>query len=161
MDLNKVMLIGNVTQDPELRNLPTGSTVTTFSVATNLNWTDGNGVKQSKAEFHNIVAWKKLAEICAQYLKKGKKVYLEGRLQTRDWVDQQGVKHWKTEIVADNMIMLDRGGESGGSFGGVQQNTGSRSNESSVFDAPPLSGASPSREADDADSVIKVEDIPF
>jgi len=108
MNLNKAMIIGNITRDPESRSTPEGVTVTSFSVATNMRWTDKSGQKQDRAEFHNIVAWRKLAEICAQYLKKGSKVYIEGRIQTRNWTDQQGQKHWRTEIVAENMIMLDK-----------------------------------------------------
>jgi single-strand DNA-binding protein len=108
MDLNKATIIGNVTRDPESRTTPTGQTVCSFSVATNLVWTNAAGVRQEKAEFHNIVAWRKLAEICGQYLKKGSKVYIEGRMQTRTWDDQNGVKRNRSEIVADNMILLDR-----------------------------------------------------
>lgn len=108
MDLNKAMIIGNVTRDPESRTTPQGTTVTNFGVATNFIWTDPEGNKQERAEFHNVVAWRKLAEICAQYLKKGSKVYIEGRLQTRSWDDPNGVKKYRTEIVAENMIMLDR-----------------------------------------------------
>ena len=110
MNLNKAMIIGNLTRDPEARTTPSGQNVTSFSVATNLVWTDGAGQKQKKAEYHNIVAWRKLGEICAQYLKKGNKVYIEGRMQTRDWQDKEGNKRNRTEIVADNMIMLDTKG---------------------------------------------------
>jgi len=110
MSLNRAQLIGNLTRDPELRQIPGGSTVASFSIATNFSWTDSSGQKQDKAEFHNIVAWRKLAEICGQYLKKGGKVFIEGRIQTRDWEGEDGVKRYRTEIVADNMIMLDRKG---------------------------------------------------
>ena len=109
MNLNKAMIIGNLTRDPESRTTPSGQTVTNFAVATNFTWTDQSGQKQEKAEFHNVVAWRKLAEIIAQYLKKGSKVYIEGRLQTRSWDDAAtGVKKYRTEIIADNMIMLDK-----------------------------------------------------
>ena len=110
--LNKVQIIGNLTKDPELRQTPNGSSVCSFTVATNLTWKDANGQKQDKAEFHNMVTWGKLAEICNQYLQKGKKVYLEGRLQTRDWEAEDGSKRYKTEIVAENMIMLSQAGQS-------------------------------------------------
>ena len=110
MNLNKAMIIGNVTRDPETRTTPDGTPVTSFSVATNMRWTNKAGQKQDRAEYHNIVAWRKLADICSQYLKKGSKVYIEGRLQTRSWDDQQGQKHWRTEIIAENMIMLDKAG---------------------------------------------------
>lgn len=110
MNLNKAMLIGNLTRDPESKTTPSGQNVATFAIATNLVWTDQSGVKQKKVEYHNIVAWRKLADICAQYLHKGSKVYLEGRLQTREWEGQDGVKRNRTEIVAENMIMLDSKG---------------------------------------------------
>jgi len=106
--LNKVQIIGNLTKDTELRQTPNGSSVCSFTVATNLTWKDANGQKQDKAEFHNVVTWGKLAEICHQYLQKGKKVYLEGRLQTRDWEAEDGSKRYKTEVVAENMIMLSQ-----------------------------------------------------
>lgn len=108
MSLNKVQLIGNLTRDPEMRQIPGGQVVTSFSIATNFSWTDQTGNKQDRTEFHNIVAWRKLAEICGQYLKKGGKCYIEGRLQTRSWEAEDGSKKYRTEIVADNMIMLDR-----------------------------------------------------
>lgn len=108
MDLNRAMIIGNVTRDPELRTTTTGQNVCSFGIATNQTWTDAQGAKQQRAEYHNIVAWGKLAEICGQYLAKGRKVYVEGRLQTREWEAQDGAKRNRTEIVADNMILLDR-----------------------------------------------------
>lgn len=105
--LNKVLLIGNLTRDPNLRYTPNGSAVASFSIATNRSWmpSDG-GEKQEKAEFHNIVAWSKLAELCGQLLHKGDKVYVEGRLQTRDWQTKEGQDRQTTEIVIDNMILL-------------------------------------------------------
>ncbi|HEX9657893.1 MAG TPA: single-stranded DNA-binding protein [Bacteroidota bacterium] len=111
--LNKVMLIGNLGKDPELRYTTSGVAVATFSLATNESWKDQDGNAQERTEWHNIVAWRKLAEICAEWLKKGKKVYIEGRIQTRSYDDKNtGAKKYITEIVADNMIMLDsRGGE--------------------------------------------------
>ena len=108
MSLNKVMLIGNLTRDPESRTTPSGQMVTSFAVATNRVWTNQAGEKQEKAEFHNIVAWSKLADIVGKYLARGRRVYVEGRLQTRDWQGQDGVKRYRTEIVADNVIMLYR-----------------------------------------------------
>lgn len=106
--LNKVMLIGNLGKDPELRYTTSGVAVATFSLATNESWKDADGNLQERTEWHNIVAWKKLAEICGEWLKKGKKVYIEGRIQTRSYDDKNtGTKKYITEIVADNMIMLD------------------------------------------------------
>ena len=117
MDLNKVMIIGRLTRDPELRTLSSGVSVVNFSVATNLIYTDQSGVKQQKVEYHEIVMWRKLAEIAHQYLRKAAKIYIEGRLQTRSWDDPNGFKRYKTEIIADNMIMLDRPPQAGGDFG--------------------------------------------
>ncbi len=115
MNLNKAMIIGNLTRDPEIRNTPSGAQVASFSVATSLVWTDQGGQQQKKTEFHNIVAWRKLAEICGQYLRKGSKVYVEGRLQTTEWTGQDSIKRYRTEIVLENMIMLDRQGATAGS----------------------------------------------
>lgn len=104
--LNKAMLIGNLGKDPELKYTPSGKAVCSFSIATSESWKDQEGNKQEKTEWHNIVSWGKLAEICGEYLKKGKKVYIEGKLQTRTW-EKDGVKHYSTEIVADQLVMLD------------------------------------------------------
>lgn len=112
MSLNRAQIIGNLTRDPEVKQTPNGQTVASFGVATNFVWTDQAGQKQEKVEFHNVVAWRKLAEICGQYIRKGSKVYVEGRLQTHDWQGEDGVKRYRTEIVADNVIMLDRKGAS-------------------------------------------------
>lgn len=147
VSLNRAQLIGNLTADPELRQTTTGQQVCSFSVATNRTWTNQQGEKQEQADYHNIVAWGRLAEICAEYLHKGKKVFIEGRLQTRDWEGQDGVKRYRTEIVAENMIMLDR---SGGQQGG-----GNRSNAG--YGSPAMQDAP----ADNLDDEIKLEDIPF
>ncbi len=104
-NLNKVILIGNLTRDPELRYTPQGNAVASFVVATNREWVT-QGERKQAVDFHNIVAWNKLAEICGQLLKKGTKVYVEGRLQTRDWLDKDGSKRYKTEVVVDDMIIL-------------------------------------------------------
>lgn len=106
VSLNRAQLIGNLTKDPESRQTPNGANVCSFSVATNYAWKDANGEKKEKVEFHNIVAWGKLAEICQQFFKKGKKVFVEGRIQTRDWEGDDGVKRYKTEIVAENAIIM-------------------------------------------------------
>jgi len=180
MDLNKVMLIGNITQDPEARTTPSGQNVCSFSVATNLQWTDKSGQKQQRAEFHNIVAWRKLADICAQYLQKGKKVYVEGRLQTRSWDGQDGVKRYRTEIVADNMIMLSGGPSSGAGQQGEQAG-GQSFGKTNVNQAPPKSAnevptvqlenegkeakapatVSSGAKASSSDETISIDDIPF
>jgi single-strand DNA-binding protein len=116
--VNKVILIGNLGADPELRYTNTGTAVANFRIATNEQWTDKNGEKQERVEWHNIVVWSKLGEICGRYLKKGSPVFIEGRLQTRTWEDQSGNKRYTTEIVCQNMQMLGRRGEGADSDGG-------------------------------------------
>ncbi len=105
--LNRVQLIGNLTRDPELRYTPNGNAVCSFSLATNRSWTIDTGEKREESEFHRIVSWNKLAEICSQYLTKGRKVYVEGRLSTRSWQGQDGAQRSTTEVVIDDMILLD------------------------------------------------------
>lgn len=146
MDLNKVMLIGNMTRDPEVRTTPNGKSVCSVGVATNRFWTDASGQKQKQAEFHNIVLWGKLADIAGQYLKKGQKIYIEGRLQTREWTAQDGTKRTRTEVVGENLIML---GSRPAGVGGA-----------------PVAGDEPSYSSSNGPSEvveeeIKVEDIPF
>jgi single-strand DNA-binding protein len=148
MDLNKAQIIGNITQDIELRQTPNGQNVTTLNIATNRTWTDWSGMKQEQAEFHSVVLWWKLAEIAGQYLTKGKKVYIEWRLQTRSWEAQDGTKRYKTEIVWENMIMLDRAW----SWWDVEYN-----NDSSPANSTPANKkATPKPEEE-----ISIEDIPF
>lgn len=114
--VNKVILIGNLGQDPEVRYMPSGGAVTNFSLATSDSWTDKqSGQRQERTEWHRVSMFNKLAEIAGEYLKKGSKVYIEGRLQTRKWQDNNGQDRYTTEIVANDMQMLDsRGGETGG-----------------------------------------------
>ncbi|MCA9758657.1 MAG: single-stranded DNA-binding protein [Candidatus Eisenbacteria bacterium] len=119
--INKVILIGNLGTDPEIRHTSGGQAVCNFRIATNESWGGRDGQeRQERTEWHNIVAWGRLAEICNEYLRKGKQVYLEGRLQTRQWEDKDGVKRYTTEIVAQNMMMLGGpgGGGGGGDYGG-------------------------------------------
>jgi single-strand DNA-binding protein len=145
--LNKVMLIGNLGKDPELRYTTSGVAVATFTIATNESWKDQEGNLQERTEWHNIVAWRKLAEICGEWLKKGKKVYIEGRLQTRNYDDKNGVKKYVTEIVADDLIMLDGGGGMGARAAAANSNAGA----TDQFTAP---GA-------DAGGASKDDDLPF
>ncbi|MFA6429420.1 MAG: single-stranded DNA-binding protein [Patescibacteria group bacterium] len=154
MDLNRAQIIGNVTRDPESRTTPGGQTVCNFGVATNMQWTDQAGAKQNRAEFHNIVAWGKLAEICTQYLTKGRRVFLEGRLQTRDWEAQDGAKRRTTEIVAENMILLDRGTGQTGPGASAQ----APSNEPTIV---PTNGPVGALDKGMGHQEIRVEDIPF
>ena len=111
--LNKVMIIGNLGREPEMRYTPSGKPVTTFSVATSRTWNTSEGEKREETEWFNIVAWSSLAEICKQYLTKGQQVYIEGRLQTRRWDDQEGNKHTSVEIVANEMIILSERRDTG------------------------------------------------
>ncbi len=105
-DLNKVMIIGNVGREPEMRYTPSGRPVTSFSVATTRTWTSAEGERHEETEWFNVVAWGNLAEICKSYLAKSQQVYVEGRLQTRGWEDENGKKHFRTELVANEMILL-------------------------------------------------------
>jgi len=141
--VNKVILIGNLGKDPEVRYTGSGVAVATFSVATNESWKDPEGNTQERTEWHNIVAWRKLAEICGEYLKKGGKVYLEGRIQYRTYDDKNGVKRYVTEIVMDEMVMLDSRGAAGAVAGAPPDS----SKSGSAPGIPPAAG--------------KDEDLPF
>jgi single-strand DNA-binding protein len=148
-DLNKVMLIGNLTKDPDLRSTATGQTVANFSIALNRSWNDQQGIRQDAVEYVDVVAWGKLAEIAGQIYKKGRKTYVEGRLQTRSWDDQAtGQKRYKTEVIAENLIILDRPpmGEGGRSSFGEEDQTIAQS------PAPAAAGH---------EDEINIEDIPF
>lgn len=114
MNLNKVFIVGNLTRDPELKSLPSGTAVASFGVATNRVWNNQNGEKQEDTQFHNIVAFGRQAEIVNQYLKKGSSILIEGRLQTQSWEGQDGIKRYKTEIVAERIQLGPRSGGSGG-----------------------------------------------
>lgn len=147
MDLNRATIIGRLTRDVEVRSTPSGKSVASISVATGRTWTDNNGQKQKESEFHNVVMWGKLADVAGQYLRKGAKVYIEGRLKTRDWTGQDGVKRYRTEIISDNMIMLDGPARSGGTSMPMNNNS-----------APSYTNDEPSAVIEEE---IKVEDIPF
>lgn len=137
MSVNKVILVGRLGQNPEVRYTPSGSAVANFSVATNEAWTDKSGQKQERTEWHRVVVWGKLAELCSQYLAKGRQCYVEGRLQTREWTDKDGVKKYSTEVQAQTVQFL--GGERGASsesrapgasqFGGASANAGASFNQ--------------------------------
>src|SRR4051812_3649523 len=115
MSVNKVILVGRLGQNPEVRYTPSGAAVANFSLATNENWTDKSGQKQERTEWHRIVVWGKLAELCNQYLSKGRQAYIEGRLQTREWTDKDGNKKYTTEVQAQTVQFL--GGAAGASAG--------------------------------------------
>jgi len=146
MDLNKAQIIGNITQDLELKQTPNWQNVLSFSIATNRHWTDWSWIKQEQTEFHNVVLWWKLAEIANEYLWKWRKVYIEGRLQTRNWEAQDGTKRYRTEIVWENLIMLDR------------KSDNDNSNTSSIPSnpSPAVKKSNPKQEEE-----ISIEDIPF
>ncbi|MFH1425825.1 MAG: single-stranded DNA-binding protein [Candidatus Kerfeldbacteria bacterium] len=164
MDLNKVMIIGRLTRDPEIRTTTGGQNVASFSVATNRQWKDQNtGEKKSVTEYHNCVAWRRLAEIVGQYLTKGRQIYVEGHLQTRSWDDQTGQKKYRTEIVCDNMIMLGGRGDApqgdssqaSAPHNMAQQGAAPAPMQDSGNDAPPPP------QPDSDEETISVEDIPF
>ena len=158
MNFNKAIIIGRVTKDPETRTTPSGQTVASIGVASNRVWNTNNGEKQEKVEYHSIVAWGKLAEICGQYLTKGQLVLFEGRLETRTWDGQDGVKRSKTEIIAENMQMGPRP---------KSQEGGSTYQANQTKEAPAQNNTSQSQTNEQApkntsgDEEIKIEDIPF
>jgi single-strand DNA-binding protein len=157
MSLNRAQLIGNLTKDPEIRQTPNGNTVASFTVATNHTWKDQSGNRQEKAEFHNIVAWGKLAEICQSYLQKGKKIFIEGRIQTRDWEGDDGIKRYKTEIIADNMIMLSNKSDDSNYSGGYDN----QSDNSSNFSSQDESSFQPEKPTPQSEDEISIDDLPF
>lgn len=172
--LNKVMLIGNLTRDVELRYTPSGTAVATFGLATNRSWASGDGGdRQEETQFHRIVAWSKLAEICGQLLFKGRKVFIEGRLQTRKWTGQDGQQRETTEIVAENMMILDtrtRDGQPavGGmeeDFVGIEETANVPVESGAAEEEKPVKKTVKKKEAkateQPANEEINVEDIPF
>ena len=160
--LNKVMLIGNLTRDPEMRYTPQGTAVCTFGVATNRSWTTDTGEKKEEADFHNIVSWNKLAEICAQLLKKGRKVYVEGRLSTRSWQGQDGIQKQRTEVVISDMVILDK--KEGGAGGAIDIPEPGMEPQVSPDEIPVKSAekkGKKDKEEDKKDDEPGEEDIPF
>jgi len=143
--LNKVQLIGNMTAEAEIRETPNGTKVATFSIATNRKWKDQAGNMQEDVEYHNVVAWSGLATLMEEYTSKGKKLYIEGRLQTRSWEDQSGVKKYKTEIVAESIILLS---------GGERRDNVGNSDE-------PLPEEKSAKKTKKPEPDIAIEDIPF
>lgn len=150
--LNKAQLIGNLTKDPELRYTPQGTAVCTFSIATNRSWTDSSGQKKDEATFHRAVAWSKLAEICGQYLKKGRRVFIEGRISNRQWEDKQGQTRHMTEVVVSDMLMLDGRKD--------EVATDSRPAEPAPPEPEPTQKESKTPDAKDSQEEIDIEDIP-
>lgn len=147
MYLNKALLIGNLTRDPELKSLPSGVKVTSFSIATNRSYTDSDGKRQEQTDYHNIVVFGRQAETSAQYLNKGSMVLIEGRIQTRSW-EQDGQKRYRTEVVADRVQFGPKGSGSGGGSSTYQSSDSGNSKSSS-------------KEIDYPESTINPDDIPF
>lgn len=153
--VNKVILIGNLGQDPELRYTPSGTAVCNMRIATNESYKDSNGEWVDKTEWHNVVAWARLAEICGQYLKKGSQAYFEGSLQTRSWEDRDGNTRYTTEVKAREMMILsDR--DSGGSSGGGYQSGGGQNSGSYERRQPQPQGAPAGHDPFEPD-----DDLPF
>lgn len=177
MNLNKAFVLGNVTRDPEVRSLPSGQQVTSFSIATNRFYTSGTGEKKQEAEFHNIVCFGKLADISSRYLNKGSLVLIEGRIKTRNWTNSQGVKQYRTEIIAESMQMGPKGGGGAGgssyqrpAFGQKPEPEAPKQDEIPVIEenyTPPseedkrAAEAQPPSFEDSAADEIDVKDIPF
>lgn len=168
--LNKVLLIGNLTRDPEMRYTPQGTAVCTFGVATNRTWVTDQGEKKEETEFHRIVAWNKLAELCSQLLFKGRRIYVEGRLQTRQWTGQDGQSRQATEIVIEDMIILDskrQAGDDGGSYESADDASGPDvSRDEAMEPKAPQPKAKPSKskpkpEPEEESAAEVADDIPF
>ncbi|MEY2664642.1 MAG: hypothetical protein RIT04_450 [Candidatus Parcubacteria bacterium] len=159
MYLNKAMIIGNLTRDPEMRALPSGIKVCSFSLATNRVWKDKNNVKQESADYHNIVVFGRQAEIAAQYLRKGASVLVEGRIQTRSWDDKDGSKKYRTEIVADRVQFGPR--PTGGTGAPSTAKAGDDFAEKSAAGASSANAAAPLDTIEYPEDEINPDDIPF
>ncbi len=166
--INKVILIGNLGQDPELRYTGSGTAVCNLRLATNESYKDSNGELVEKTEWHSVVAWARLAEICGEYLKKGSQVYFEGSLQTRQWEDKEGQTRYTTEVKAREMMMLDSKGGGGGGYdssGGFDQSRGSNDGGYSQERRPDSGQRQPQRQAQPAgggnDPFGPDDDLPF
>lgn len=163
MNVNKVILVGRLTRDPEVRNTPTGQTVATIGMATNNYWTDKSGNKQEKTEFHTVVLWGKVAEIAGQYLSKGQEAYIEGRLQTREYTDKQGAQRKVTEIIGETMQLGARsqgGGQSQGS--GYQPRPAAAAGLTQQAAPKPMEEEIPTINLDDEPrEEVKLDEVPF
>ena len=153
--LNRVELIGNLTRDPELRYTPQGTAVCTFGLATNRSWTTDSGEKKDEVEFHKIVAWNKLAELCSQLLAKGRKVFVEGRLSTRSWTAQDGANRTTTEIVINDMLILDSRRE------GERTQEVEDKGDFPVDESPAEQPKKAVRKQEEVEEDVNPDDIPF
>jgi single-strand DNA-binding protein len=152
--VNKVILIGNLGKDPEVRFTSGGQAVANFTIATNESWTDKQGQKQERTEWHRIVVWGKLAELCGEYLSKGRQCFVEGRLQTREWTDKEGKKNYTTEVVAQNVQFLGARGDGAGPRARTQ-------NGSHEYGSPPPGMEETANGASPASGPPPEDDIPF
>jgi len=167
MNLNKAFVLGNVTRDPEVRSLPSGAQVTSFSIATNRFYTDGSGQKKEEAEFHNIVCFGKLADISSRYVTRGSIILIEGRIKTRNWQDQSGGKHYKTEIIAETLQLGPRGTSSPKPYSRPMQSPepeAPKNDDIPIIEENYIPQDNPPAEntfQGDASDEIDVKDIPF
>lgn len=162
MNVNKVILVGRLTRDPDMRTTPTGQSVATLSMATNNFWTDKSGTKQEKTEFHNVVLWGRLAEIAGQYLTKGQECFVEGRLQTREYTAKDGTQKRITEIVGETMQLGSRAQGSSQGAGTPQRAPEANRNNNGSANAPaPIEEEIPTINLDDEKDEIRIEDVPF
>jgi single-strand DNA-binding protein len=159
--LNRVQLIGNLTRDPELRYTPNGTAVCSFGLATNRSWKTDAGEKHDEAEFHNIVAWNKLAELCSQFLVKGRKVYVEGRLATRTWTAQDGAQRNRTEIVISDMILLDSNRGTAAAAAGAPEQPVEPVGEVAKEKEEPKEAKKKEKVAEQPTEEVVPDDIPF
>lgn len=160
MNVNKVILVGRLTRDPEVRTTPSGQTVASIGLATNRFWKDKNGQRQDKTEFHNVILWGRLGEIAGQYLQKGQEAYIEGRLETRKYTGKDGVERRTTEIIAENMQL---GSRAQGSASGAPYGSSNSSGSASPARQPQPSPAEeiPTINLDEEPDEVKIEDVPF
>lgn len=159
MNINKVILVGRLTRDPEVRTTATGQTVTSISLATNRFWKDKNGQKQDQTEFHNVVLWGKLGEIAGQYLTKGQEAFIEGRMSTRKYTGKDGIERRATEVVAENMQLGSRAGQGGGQASGSYDKPAAATSQT-----PSQSSAAdeiPTIDLDAEEDEVRIEDVPF
>lgn len=153
MNINKVILVGRLTRDPELRTTPSGQTVTSIGIATNRFWKDKAGQRQDKTEFHNVVLWGRLAEIAGQYLTKGQEAFIEGRLESRTYTGKDGVERKVTDIIAENLQLGSKAGQGGGNYGSApRQNDAPKADSNEKI---------PTINLDEEAGEIRLEDVPF
>ena len=167
--VNKVILVGNVTRDPDIRQTQNGQTIVTFGLATNRQWKNSSGDKQDAAEFHELVAWSRLADLCSKYVKKGKLLYVEGYLKTRSWDTPEGVRRFKTEVVVQDLIMLEKRGSGGDDydeiplgddFDGIPEDSASES-PSAAKEEPVAKKSAPTKDDKPAEeAVAEVAETP-